>query len=194
MLFKMNTKVIKIIENKELLRRGHFVLASGIHSGVYWEKFRVLEQPKLLAVLCEPFAERFQNIGADIVVGPTLGGVLVAYEVARQMGITAVFAERASNIDGRFFRPPTILRQDHKVLIVDDVLMTGWTLNCVINAIHDVGAEICGIGVILNRSKELPRFTWPLFTVHTLRIPDYDPENCLLCKAGIPLTKAAGTT
>ncbi|MFC1716108.1 phosphoribosyltransferase family protein [Candidatus Poribacteria bacterium] len=154
----------------------------------------MLEDPRLLGSLCKPIAQRFQDAGVDIVVGPTLGGVLVAYEVARQMGKKAVFAERASNEEGRFFRPPIILQQGHRVLIVDDVLMTGWTLTHLGSAVRGTGAEICGIGIILDRSAATPAFTCPLFAVHRMEIPDYDPESCPLCGQGLPLTKAAGTT
>ena len=189
-----HSKAQIIIEDPELLWKGHFALASGRHSGIYWEKFRLLERPDLLAVLCEPIADKFRDVGVDVVIGPTLGGVLVAYEVARQMGKKAVFVERAPNHATRVFRPPTILHQGHRILIVDDVLMTGWTLHRTIDAVQAIGAEICGIGIILDRSMTTSPLMHPLFAVHRMQIPDYDPANCPLCSQGIPLTAAAGKT
>jgi len=190
----MIDSIRNIIEDENLLREGHFVLISGRHSNFYWEKFRVLEDPNNLAALCRPIVNEYINDEIDIIVGPTLGGVIVAYEVARQMGKIAVYAERSINSSDREFRNNGIINSTHRVLIVDDVIMSGFTLKTVINAVRELGADICGIGVILDRSKNFPVFPYPIFCVHRMEIPDYDPEVCPLCDKGIPTENAAGNT
>lgn len=184
--------VIDIIEDPGLVWEGHFELASGRHSGVYWEKFRILERPDLLEEVCRPIAANFKDCGAEFIVGPSLGGMLVAYEIARQMRLTAAFAERRGS--ERFFREPVLLRRNCRVLIVDDVLMTGVTLDRVIEALERLGASIMGVGIIMNRAQKAPVLKYPLFCVHSMVIPDYAPGECPFCRERIPLHEAAGTT
>lgn len=186
-------KIRDIIEDPELIWKDHFELASGKHSNIYWGKFRVLEDPTKLSAVCEPIAERFRDELIDFVVGPTLGGVLVAYEVARQLGTTALFLERG--MEGiRKFRQPVILNNKQRVVIVDDVLMTGFTLQKIYDAIHLIGAEIVGAAVIMDRSNQLPGFDHTIFAVHKMTIPDFEPSECPLCRKNIPLVAAAGRT
>jgi orotate phosphoribosyltransferase len=150
-----NKTIADVIEDASLLWHGHFALASGEHSDTYWMKFRLLEQPQILARLCEPIVHHFKDSAVDLVVGPTLGGVPVAYEVARQMGTRALFAERRGSEGTRFVRQPTTLTPGQRVLLVDDVFMTGWTIRHIVQCVLDVGATVCGIGIILDRSKQL---------------------------------------
>lgn len=188
----MNKRVKAIIEDESLLWKGHFLLASGKHSPIYWEKFRLLENPQLLAEICKPIVDRFSDVGADVVVGPTLGGVIVAFEVARQLGIRAAFAERLPEGKGRFFRPPVFLSDQSRVLIVDDVYMTGRTFRQVVAAIGTTGATIVGAGALIDRCNKFPDLQFPFYSVEHLEFLDYDSSNCPLCSQGIPLTKAAG--
>jgi orotate phosphoribosyltransferase len=117
------------LEHIGAVLRGHFLLTSGRHSAVYFEKFRLLEQPALLerlvgAVLAS--LPREAVAAAQAVVGPTLGGVIVAYEAARQLGIRALYAEREG--DGRAFRRGSMLEPSTPALVVDDVLTTGTSI------------------------------------------------------------------
>ena len=81
-----------------VLREGHFVLTSGLHSPVYWEKFRILQYPQYTGVLCRMIAERFRGESPSVVVGPTTGGVILAFETARQLGVRGIFAEKEGNL------------------------------------------------------------------------------------------------
>jgi len=116
----------KIFENSGALLEGHFLLTSGRHSPIYWEKFHVLQNPFYTQKLCHLISQHYQNQGAQVVVGPTTGGIIIAYEVARQLGIRSLFADRGS--EGREFRPGSGLDPGTKTLIVDDIL-TNWKIS-----------------------------------------------------------------
>lgn len=166
---------------------GHFLLTSGRHSAVYFEKFRLLEQPRVLSELVAAMLAQLPAHAAQVVVGPTLGGVLVAYEAARQLGIRAAYAEREGN--GRAFRREGAPEPDTPVLVVDDVLTTGTSIREVLALLEVCRARVVGIGVLIDRSETPPTFGIPL--VSALRLPavSYAPEECPLCRAGMPLTK-----
>jgi len=177
-----------------MLRRGHFALASGKHSDAYWDKFRILERPELLETVCAPIVRRFSDTRANVIVGPTLGGVIVAYEIARQLHKIAAFAERSVGDPGRIFRKPSQVKPNERVLIVDDVYMTGWTLKQMIASIRDSGAVVEAIAVILTRSPDVPAFDCEFFFVHRLVLNEFEETKCPLCADRVPLVAAAGVT
>jgi len=129
---------------------GHFKLASGRHSDTYIEKFRILEQPDVLEEMCRPIADHFRDKSPDLIAGPSTGGILVAYEVARQLGKRAVYVESEGN--RRVLKRNTVVPPKARVLLVDDVLTTGISLKEVTEVIAHEGAELVGIGVLIDRS------------------------------------------
>ena len=183
----------RVIADEALLWRGHFETASGQHTDAYWRKFLLLARPERLAAACTPLAGQARRRGADTVVGPTLGGVVVAYEVARQAGIRAVAAERGRDTT-RFFRDGAPTIAGARVYVVDDVLMTGGTLQRVLEAVSDAAAEIVGAGVLLDRNPETPNLGRGVDVVHRLVLPEYAPDECPMCAGGEPLTRVGGTT
>lgn len=189
----LRPEVQKIVEDPTVLWNGHFVTSSGKHTDYYWLKFRILERPELLLKLSVPIVERFRNIDYDVVVGPTLGGVFVSYEVARLAQKKVIVAERDPNNHSRFFRKPSILKSSSKVLIVDDVLMTGRSIRILLDAIRQVGAQIIGIAVLLDRSETTPVFEYPLFYTHRFKMSDFPSDNCPLCRQGVPISRPGGT-
>ncbi|MGI2335565.1 MAG: orotate phosphoribosyltransferase [Dehalogenimonas sp.] len=168
---------------------GHFKLTSGLHSPVYWEKFRIIENPEAAVALCGMIADHFRELGIELVVGPTTGGIILAFEVARQMELPAAFAEKEESGERRFRRGFKIA-PGCRVLIVDDVLTTGKSTREVIDALSRHQADILGIGVLVDRSdKPLDFGGTPLFSCLKAVTPAYPPENCPLCRDGEPLTK-----
>ncbi|MCL2141053.1 MAG: orotate phosphoribosyltransferase [Dehalococcoidia bacterium] len=167
---------------------GHFLLTSGLHSAVYWEKFRILEHPEDTTFLCAMIAEHFQTLDVQVVAGPTTGGIILAFEVAKQMGLRCVFAEKD---DGgkRSFRRGFVLNQGERVLVVDDILTTGKSINEVLEAIAERKATVAGIGVLVDRSKDDLNFAYPLFSCLRSVTPAYHPSDCPLCKQGLSLVK-----
>lgn len=170
---------------------GHFLLTSGRHSPVYWEKFKVLQFPHYTERLCRLIAGHFRNQEVQVVAGPTTGGVIIAFEVARQLGVRGIFAEKVGD-DERAFRRGLTISAGERVLIVDDVLTTGKSINQVIAAVTGLGGTIVGIGVLVDRSEHGLDFGFPLFCCHRAETVTYPPQSCPLCAAGIPLVKPGG--
>ncbi|PPD59043.1 orotate phosphoribosyltransferase [Dehalogenimonas etheniformans] len=168
---------------------GHFVLTSGLHSPVYWEKFRIIENPATAVSLCNMIAEHFKGKGIELVVGPTTGGIILAFEVARLMGLPAAFAEKVPSGE-REFRRGFKIRAGEKILVVDDVLTTGKSVREVFDAVAKHKGDIVGVGVLVDRSDTPFGFGAPLFScLRVANIPAYKPEHCPLCQSGQPLTK-----
>ena len=167
--------------------KGHFLLASGKHSPVYWEKFQVLQFPGYTEQLCRQIAAHFQKAGAQVVAGPTTGGIILAYEVARQLAVRGIFAEREG--EARAFRRGFSVSPGERVLIVDDVLTTGKSIREVMAAVNKLQATIVGIGVLVDRSEQEPDFGVPLFCCHRAITQTYAPGDCPLCAAHVPLVK-----
>ena len=186
----MPNDVMQIFKDAGALQEGHFLLTSGLHSPVYWEKFRVLQHPRSTEKLCHLIAEHFKKQNIELVAGPTTGGIILAFEVARQLGIKSIFAEKEG--DKRVFRRSLTIKPGERILIVDDVLTTGGSVNEVIEAVKQLGGTIIGIGVLVDRTQQDIKFDAPLFScIHTPAIT-YKPSGCPLCTAGIPLVKPGG--
>ncbi len=183
----MTGDVEKIFEKTGALMKGHFQLTSGLHSPMYWEKFRVLQFPKYTQQLCRQISTHFGKQGVQVVAGPTTGGIILAFEVARQLGVRGIFAEREGQ--ERAFRRGFTISPGERVLIVDDVLTTGKSIREVMAAVTKLEGTIVGIGVLVDRSEQRLDFGVPLFSCHRAITQTYSPENCPLCAAQIPLVK-----
>ncbi|MFC1871454.1 orotate phosphoribosyltransferase [Chloroflexota bacterium] len=177
----------EILRKSGAVLNGHFLLTSGLHSPVYWEKFRVLQYPDYTEQLCRLIADHFREQQIEVVAGPTTGGVIIAFEVAKQLGVRGIFAEKEG--DGRTFRRGFTISPGERVLIVDDVLTTGSSVREMIDAVNKCGGNIIGIGVLVDRSEPSPEFGSPLFSCHRAATRTYHPQDCPLCEANIPLVK-----
>lgn len=183
----MGSDVLKIFKASGAIKQGHFLLASGLHSPVYWEKFRILQYPRYTEKLCHLIVQHFKDQKIDLVAGPTTGGIILAFETARQLGVRGIFAEKMGEI--RIFRRDFDIAPGEHVLIVDDILTTGGSIRETMSPINKLGGIVIGIGVLIDRSTEEISFGVPLFSC--LRAPTiaYSPEECPLCAAHIPLAK-----
>lgn len=186
----MSSEVVKIFKEAGAMLEGHFLLTSGLHSPVYWEKFRVLQYPHYTGVLCKLIAEYFKKLEIQVVAGPTLGGIIVAYEVARLLNTRCIFAEREDN--KRSFKRGLTINPGDNVLIVDDVLTTGGSINETMQAIDKLSGNTIGIGVLVDRSQQDIELGVPLFSCLRAATPTYAAAECPLCSAGIPLTRPGG--
>ena len=187
-------EVEEIFRASGALADGHFSLASGAHSRRYLEKFQVLQWPVRTERLCAAIVSAIRPLGVETVAGPTTGGIILAHEVARQMRLRAVYAERADDGHGRVFRRGFQLRRDEMVVVVDDILTSGGSVRETIDAVRAYGARVAGAAVLVDRSGHAsPLGDVPLVALWRLAIPTYAPEACPQCAAGVPITKP-GTT
>ncbi len=183
----MINNIKEIFQKSGALLKGHFLLASGLHSPIYWEKFRVLQFPNYTEQLCGMIANHFRGQGIQVVAGPTTGGIILAFEVARQLGVRSLFAEKEG--EERVFRRGFNIDHGERVLIVDDILTTGGSIGEVMAAVTKLGGKVIGIGVLVDRSEQKLKFGVPLFSCHRAITPTYTPQDCPLCAAKIPLAK-----
>ncbi len=168
--------------------KGHFLLTSGRHSPTYWEKFRILEQPKYTQQLGAMIADRFARENIQRVAGPTTGGIILAHEVAKQLGVGAIYAEKEGA--GRTLRRGFAITPGERVLVVDDVLTTGKSIRETMAAVSGQGGKVIGIGVLVDRSEEEMDFGVPFFSCfRSPKIPTYAPAECPQCAKGVPLTR-----
>lgn len=177
------------------LKEGHFLLSSGRHSNQYIEKFDLLRQPRATEFVCRGFVERFEDCAVDVVAGPTTGGIILAFEVARQLGVPAAYAERRGDGQaGREFRRGTTFANNQRVLVVDDILTTGGSITETLAAIRAFPVDVVGIGVLVDRSGGTTSFgDVPLIALATLEVETWQPADCPLCREGVPVIKP-GTT
>jgi orotate phosphoribosyltransferase len=184
--------VLTIFRDSGALLNGHFVLTSGRHSDTYFEKFHVLRYPQHVAALCEDLAERARDCGADVVLGPTTLGILLAYEVAKNLGVSAAYGEK--NAEGkRFLRRPEHLLAGQRVLVVDDILTTGGSIKECIALIDEIGATLCGVGVLVDRCNGTVDFGVPLYATLSLSAQSYAPNEVPDWLESIPITRPGST-
>ncbi len=166
---------------------GHFLLTSGLHSGMYVEKFQVLQYPKATEKLCEGFAELFKDEKIDVVIGPVTGGIILAHETAKHFGTRAIFSERDN---GRMtLKRGFEIKPGERVLIVEDIVTTGGSVMEVIEVVKEWGGVVAGVAMLVDRSGGKVDFGVPAKALLTLNIKTYAPDECPLCKQGVPLTK-----
>jgi orotate phosphoribosyltransferase len=179
-------QVLQIFQDSGALLSGHFQLASGLHSGAYFEKFQVLQHPKYVEQLCGELAARFKEDKIDVVLGPTTGGVLLAYEIGKQLGTRGIFAERAEK-GGRVLKRGFKIDPGQRVLVVDDVLTTGGSVWDTIEVVKQSGAILAGVGLLVERTGGMIDFGVRTEALLSVSVEKYEPAECPLCKAGMAL-------
>ncbi len=180
-------QVMKIFRSSGGLLEGHFLLSSGLHSPQYFQCAKVLQYPHYAELLCGEIAEHFADEDVDVIIAPAIGGIVVAQEVGRQLCRRSIWAEREQ--DKMSLRRGFELQPGERVLVVEDVVTTGGSVREVMALASDAGCEIVGVGAIVDRSGGKTTFDVDLFAVVRLEVVTYPPENCPLCKRGLPLVK-----
>jgi orotate phosphoribosyltransferase len=181
-------RTIDLMVRSGALLRGHFRLTSGLHSDEYCQCARVLQDPESAEELGRMLAELFEDTQIDCVVSPAIGGIVIGHEVARALGVRAIFAERGG--DGMSLRRGFVVQPGERVLIVEDVVTTGGSVREVAAVVGASGGNTVGFGFLVNRSRrdlDLPAPVRALLTRRTMQV--YDPKACPLCEAGVPIEK-----
>lgn len=181
-------------EALELYRRtggyleGHFRLSSGLHSPGYMQSALVLQHPADAAALGRGIAAQAKSVEPTVVLSPALGGLIIGHEVARALGVRAIFAERAGGT-ALSLRRGFALAPGERVLVVEDVFTTGKSTRETMDVARAAGADVAGAAAIVDRSGGRIDFGVPSFALVRLEVPTYDPETCPLCAQGIPVEK-----
>ena len=174
------------------LLEGHFRLTSGLHSAGYLQSALVLQHPREAEACGAALTEQLRGLGAQVVLSPALGGIVIGQEVARALGVRAVFAERQ---DGRLvLRRGFTLEPGEKVLVVEDVVTTGGSTRETIDVARAAGAVVVGAAAIIDRSGGQQRLDVPFHALAEVSLPTYEPDSCPLCLAGQPVVKPGSRT
>ncbi|MFA4945221.1 MAG: orotate phosphoribosyltransferase [Lentisphaeria bacterium] len=174
-------------ETKALLK-GHFLLRSGLHSDHFFQCALVLQHTRIAAELCAALAARFQGREVETVISPALGGVVVGQEVGRALGVRAIFAEKDEQSNLLLRRGFTI-RPGERVLVAEDVVTKGGRVQQTIDLVRQHGGEVVGVAVIVDRGGGATTFDVPMESLVKLTFPTWKPEECPLCRQGLPVEK-----
>lgn len=185
-------RVRAVFEACGAVRRGHFRVRAGQHTAEFWEKFAVLQEPELADELCSLLATRLAPSRPTVVAGPTQGGLLVAWGVARHLGCRAIFLERESRTEPFTILRGSRLRSEDVVVLVDDLVSSGGTLQQALRPLLDSPATVAGVGSLVDRRETVPpEDVRPLPEVQSLLTlsspPSYPASDCPLCSDGVPL-------
>jgi len=186
------TEILETFRKYSALLEGHFILSSGLHSDRYVQCALVLQHPRIAEQLCSELAAKLRHLGAAVVAAPALGGVLVAHEVARALGVRALFTERQEGT--MTLRRGFSLVPGEPVLVVEDVITTGLSTRETIQCIEQAGGKVVGAGALIDRSGGKADLGLPKAALATLAIQNYNPTDCPLCKAGSPAIKPGSRT
>ena len=183
-------EILDIFRRHSALLEGHFILSSGLHSDRYIQCALVLEHPKVAEQLCSLLAEKLKHLGAKVVAAPALGGVIVSHEVARALGVRAIFTERQEGV--MTLRRGFALAPDEPTLVVEDVITTGGSTRETIAAIEQAGGKVVGTGALIDRSGGKAGLGLPKAALVTLEVRNYSPNRDSRHQARQPNKKVAG--
>ncbi|ALW85169.1 orotate phosphoribosyltransferase [Hymenobacter sedentarius] len=178
------------LRQEDALLSGHFRLSSGLHSDTYVQCARFLRRPNLAAPAAAALAAQIQEAGLqpDVVVGPAMGGVVIGYELARQLGTPGIFTERDTEGQMTLRRGFTI-EPGEKVIIAEDVVTTGKSTLEVARVLRELGAEVLAVASLIDRTGGKGGLNFPHFALLSVTAATFAPDTCPLCAAGVPVVK-----
>ncbi|MGM0603752.1 MAG: orotate phosphoribosyltransferase [Bacillota bacterium] len=180
-------EIEKMLKETGVIQEGHFVLTSGRHANIYMQCAKVLQYPEYAAKLAGEIAEKWKDTEIDVVIGPALGGVVLSYAAAEQIGVRSLFSERKNG--SMQLRRGFDIKKGEKALIVEDVVTTGGSVKEVIELMEEKGADIVGISSIIDRSSGNADFNYQFKPLLKVDIKSYKANECELCQKGIPVTR-----
>jgi len=169
------------------LLEGHFRLTSGLHSPGYLQCALVLQHPQHAEMLGRAIADRTRELRPTLVLSPALGGVVIGQEVARALGVRAIFAERQ---DGALtLRRGFMISENDRVLVVEDVVTTGGSTRETMQVARAAGGQVVGAASIVDRGARPEDLGVPYASLLAIDLPTYEPDKCPLCAQGLPVVK-----
>lgn len=178
-----NERVTDILKEAGVLLEGHFLLTSGRHSNKYLQCARIFRNTKYSEELCSALAELFSDSNVQLVIGPAMGAVQMAYEVSRHIGCENFFTERDEN-GAMALRRGFVVEPGQRVLVVEDVVTTGGSVKEVIELVKKAGGVVAGVGSIVDRTGGKIDFGVPFRAVYSADVTSWEAEECPLCKEG----------
>ncbi len=182
-------EVMKKFEQAGAIQKGHFKLTSGVHSDTYIQCAQVMQHPEFMHNLCSELGKKFRGDDIDVIIGPAIGGIIMAHVMARVLGpwVRAIFTEREN---GKMtLRRSFEIKEGEKVLVVEDVTTTGSSVREVMDIVKSREGKVVGVGVLIDRSGGKVDFGIKTEKLLTVDIKTYLPEECPLCKKGILAAK-----
>ena len=180
-------QLIEIFQKTGALLEGHFILTSGRHSPTYFQCAKVLQYPEYLQKFSNEIVDNFQGVDIDIVITPAVGGIVLGTEIGRQLNKQTMFAEREQGI--MTLRRGFEINPEANVLIVEDVITTGGSVNEVIELINNLRAKVVGVGVLVDRSGGKVKLHEKQFCVTELESVSYRQDDVPDDLANIPVLK-----
>lgn len=187
-----DNEILQILRDHGAVLEGHFILSSGLHSDRYIQCALVLQHPQIAEQLCSELAAKLRHLGASVVAAPALGGVIVSHEVARALGLRALFTERQEG--AMTLRRGFSLAPGEPTLVVEDVITTGGSTRETMAAVEQAGGKVVGVGALIDRSGGKADLGVPKAALVTLSVQNYDPANCPLCQSGLAAVKPGSRT
>lgn len=185
-------EVLETFKRTSALLEGHFVLSSGLHSSVYLQCAIALQTPAVTAQFGEAIADKFRGQGIETVASPAIGGLIIGYEVARQLGVRFIWTEREQGT--MTLRRGFTVREGERILVVEDVITTGGSTRDTIKALTERGADVVAAASIIDRSGGEADVGVPRFSLATLNVPAAVPTECELCARGDVAVKPGSRT
>ncbi|MDE6372835.1 MAG: orotate phosphoribosyltransferase [Clostridia bacterium] len=162
--------------------KGHFKLTSGRHSDTYMQSAKLFIDTKQSEIVCKALAEKLAGEKIDLVVSPAIGGILMGYEVARQLGVPNIFAERENG--EMTLRRGFAIEKGTKVVVVEDVVTTGGSVKEVVCLVQSMGAEVVAVASLVDRSNGNVDFGVKYVNLISMEVVSYEPDECPICKEG----------
>lgn len=176
-----------LLEQSGAVRDGHFLLTSGRHSGRFFLLAALFQYPRWAVAVGRALAARLAEFRPEVVVGPALGGIIPAFVVAQELGVRALFAEKVGEGPRMALRRGFRVDPGERCVVVEDAVTLGGSARATIQAVRDAGGEVVAVGCVVDRSGGRARFDVPFRPLLRVDVSDYAPEECPLCRAGIPL-------
>ena len=180
-------EIVATFQRIGALLEGHFLLRSGLHSNRFFQAALLLQYPDIAESLCKEIAKKVEGLGAEVVISPAVGGLIVGQEIARALKIRAIFADKEN--DMLVLKRGFAIKPGEKVLVAEDVVTKGGRVQQTIDLARKLGGDVVGVGVVADRSGGEAQFGVPFHSLIKLELATYQPDACPLCKAKIPLVK-----
>lgn len=184
----MNSEsVLEHFKNTDALLDGHFILSSGLHSGVYLQCALALQYPADAAKFGRAIIEKLAAEQFDTVASPAIGGLVIGYETARAANVRFIWTERENGV--MTTRRGFSVRENEKILVVEDVITTGGSTRECIEALESRGAKVTAAASIIDRSAGRADVGVTRTALASLDVPSYRPETCPMCARGVEAVK-----